>query len=441
MKKDEIASLLQRFLEAGKKGAEPYFDASEIDAMLEEFEQTEDYTHYEALLKLGLKLHPRSPDLKIRECKYLLYTEDYQRAMELVEGIADRDDFDCDTIRLECYSTMGQFPRAMELINRRTAENCDYLEDLFEFISPLLSDMEMTYEARELTTRGLQLFPDNIVLIDELCYIYELEGNFEQAIRVCNELIDREPYSYDYWFTLGRLFSLSNDFNSAIEAFDFALTCDNSPDNELKMLKAYCLYMNESYQKALEVYAEILNDEPSNLRVKYLMGECNIRMGEFEEAYHKLKEVVFNPGAEASAYVSFIRCCAETGREDEGVKRLREASLLFPGNLRIQSLFAVHLLESGDGEMAMKIVTRILEQLESMRRRNSCKNNDELLDDSDNNNNDDDEISEEELGEITKYYKNIFSSQIQPFDADRNISYISNEELTKAYLKNNNNNN
>ena len=33
------------------------------------------------------------------------------------------------------------------------------------------------------------------------------------------------------------------DYEKAIEAFDFALTCDDS-DTELKILKAYCLYID-----------------------------------------------------------------------------------------------------------------------------------------------------------------------------------------------------
>ena len=61
-------------------------------------------------------------------------------------------------------------------------------------------------------------------------------------------MIDKNPYSNDYWFTLGRLYSISGDYEKAIEAFDFALTCDDS-NEELKILKAYCLYMNENYER------------------------------------------------------------------------------------------------------------------------------------------------------------------------------------------------
>ena len=116
----------------------------------------------------------------------------------------------------------------------------------------------MNNEARDFINRGIDLFPQNLVLKDELCYNREIEGDIDGAISICNELIDKNPYSHEYWFTLGRLYSIKLEFEKAIEAFDFALTCDDS-DPELKILKAYCLYMNENYEKALEVYQDASN--------------------------------------------------------------------------------------------------------------------------------------------------------------------------------------
>ena len=155
--------------------------------------------------------------------------------------------------------------------------DCDYLEEVFEYISPILNDLDMNKEARDFVDRGLALFPDNLILKNELCYILETEGDVPRAIELCNELIDKNPFSYEYWFTLGRLHSMVGDYEKAIEAFDFALTCDDS-DTELKILKAYCLYMNESYEKAIEEYQEIEGDEEVMRRISPLMAECYMKL-------------------------------------------------------------------------------------------------------------------------------------------------------------------
>jgi tetratricopeptide (TPR) repeat protein len=436
MKKDEISSLLQRYLTASKKGTEPYFDADEIDAILDSFEEKEDYTHYEPLLKLGLRLHPDNSDLKVRQCKFLLFNEEPQQALDLLESLAGRNDQDTDMIRLECYCTLGQYPKAVGYLEKLIAGNCEYTEELFEFMAPLLSDLEMTDEAKELIARGMQLFPENSILTDELCYIYEIEGNYEAAIRICNTMIDKEPYSYDYWFMLGRLYSMANDFDNAIDAFDFALTCDDS-DTDLKVLKAYCLFMNENYEKALEVYSEIAVDDNVAYSIKALRAECYIRMGDFEQAYYLIKEVISKEDVDdASVYIRFIRCCIETDRESEASQVLLKAAERFPDNVRILSLLALNYLEHGKDDMALQVTGKILQRLSTMDREGDDEDEyKELFGDDEHH-----PLSEETLNKIIKYYKQMLQLKAETDMATKG-KYVPPEDLIRAYLNDKKNSN
>ena len=47
MKKDDISRLLQHYLSAKEEGKEPYFDADQIDEMLDSFEDSNDYTYFD----------------------------------------------------------------------------------------------------------------------------------------------------------------------------------------------------------------------------------------------------------------------------------------------------------------------------------------------------------------------------------------------------------
>lgn len=160
-----------------------------------------------------------------------------------------------------------------------------------------------------------------------------------RAIELCNELIDKNPFSYEYWFTLGRLHSMVGDYEKAIEAFDFALTCDDS-DTELKILKAYCLYMNESYEKAIEEYQEIEGDEEVMRRISPLMAECYMKLEQYEKAYQLLSTIINDPDMEdgPTNYINYIRCCTETERDNEASIMLFKAAQLYPNNVRLLSL-------------------------------------------------------------------------------------------------------
>lgn len=365
MKKDETSRLLHRYLSGHKEGKDAYFDADEIDDLLDSFEESDDYTYYDGVLALGLRLHPGNNELQIRKCRLYVYNEEYDSALALIGTIAETENQDLDMIRLECYCMMNAYDKVIEYTEKLIAGECEYLEDLFEYLVPIMSDIEMYDNALDYINRGLLLFPDNLVLKDELCYNLEIEGNLEQAIQVCNEMIDKNPYSYEYWFTMGRLYSMAADFDKAIEAFDFALTCDDS-DEEVKILKAYCLYMNENYEKAIEVYNDVAVDQTTQIRIKPLLAECYIKLENYEQGYILLKDLINKKGQadDANNYINYIRCCAETERRQEASNALIKASELYPDNVRILSLLALTYQENGNDKKALEMTERLFDVLD-----------------------------------------------------------------------------
>lgn len=378
MKKDDVSRLLQRYLSASREGKDPYFDADEIEDLLDSFEESDNYTYYDEVLALGLKLHPGSTELKIRQCRQFVYNEDFDSALSLIDNIAETDNQDLDMLRLECYASRKEYAKVLEYVETLEGRECEYLEELFEYVAPILNDMELQQEARDFVDRGLLLFPDNLILKDELCFNLETAGDLSRAIEVCNELIDKNPYSCDYWFTLGRLYSMIGEYDKAIEAFDFALTCDDT-DVELKMLKAYCLYMNESYEKAIEVYGEIAGEELVKDRIKPFMAECYIKLEDFDKGYELLSDMLTetHPEYEPSAYINLIRCCLETGHEEEVALVLQKATRLFPDNIRLLSLMALSQMDNGDEEQAMQTTDRIFDILD--RKEETNETDDESL--------------------------------------------------------------
>ncbi|WP_102408606.1 tetratricopeptide repeat protein [Parabacteroides bouchesdurhonensis] len=365
MKKDDISRLLQRYLNAKEGGKEPYFDADEIDDLLESFEESDDYTYYDEVLELGLKFHPNNTALLIKECKQYVYNNNFEDALKLIDSIAETNNEDLDLLRIECYCYTNKHNKAIEFVQKLITDSCEYQESIFECIIPILNDLDLFKESREFIDLALKMFPENFTIKNELCLLLEAEGKFQEAIKICNELIDKNPYSCDYWFTLGRLYSMLPDYDKAIEAFDFALTCDDS-DIELKILRAYCLYMNENYEKAIEAYSEVI-DNDDYYWIKPHLAECYIKLERFKEGYDILKQLLSKKEVkkEPTAYVNFIRCCLEIEREKEASTTLKKAMKLFPDNVRILSLLALTYLENGQEDQALNITDYLFNALDS----------------------------------------------------------------------------
>lgn len=338
MKKNRITLLRERYISAKKNHREIYFDTNEIDDLLDNLEDLGDFELYDEVLVLGLRLHPGDTSLQIRKCRQLLINDEVDEALTLIRQIGENGNPDLDVLELECYIYSDDYTKVIELTENLIARKVDYLDFIFECVAPALNDMEMYDEAIVYAEKGLRLFPESIILKEELCFSLENTENFDRAITVCNELIDKKPYSFDEWFSLGRLYCYKGNYDSAIEAFDFALACDDSVI-ELNMLLAYCLCKNGNYKRAIDIFREALSNDVYRERVIMLMTDCYIKMNDHESAYKLLKEAISTfPDSTLSLYIQLIGCCLEMERLEEAYEILMKAHSLEPDNPELDFL-------------------------------------------------------------------------------------------------------
>lgn len=360
--------MLRRYLEAKEKGLDPYFDADDIVYLLDSFEDSNDYEYYDEILALGLRLHPHDPDLNIKHAIQLAQQEKYEEALTLIESVEDDpDNEDLEMVRMGCYCATDRYPEARKIMKMLIDNDCDYLEAAFEDMTALLNDLEKFKEARDLLDLGMNLFPDNPILRIVCCHVLQAEGKIEEAIKLCNALIDEDPFSYEAWYTLGRMYALDNQLEKAIEAFDFALACNDS-DTEVKVMRAYCLYMNESYERALEEYQAIAEncDEEMKARIYPLMADCDMKMERFEDAFQLFNAIIDSPYLEdgATVTINYIRCCVETQHRSECLKTILKAVSLYPDNVQILSIMVLLLVNQGMNREAIPYFEGIIENLE-----------------------------------------------------------------------------
>lgn len=364
MKNEHGSRLVQRYLSARQEGKDPYLDADDILYLLDYFEKSNDTKLYNEVLRLGLRLHPDCPELQIEESRELIFDGQYEKALEKLNAIAPLQDLEADILRIEAYCSLNQYSKAHTLTKMWVKDQLEASEEIFEQTAIMLNDLEMPDKAREFVEWGLSLFPNNITLKSELCYILEMENDIPKAIRLYEEIIDSNPYSAEPWFNLGRLYSMVDNYEKAIEALDFAATCEE-PDLELLIFKGYCLFMNGSYEKAIEEYEEILRlyegDEDVHSHVGAFMAECYTRLGDYEKAYQIYTTIINEPDIqnEAINFIHYIRCCQETGRDKEISHILLKATLIHPNNVHILSMLALNLADNGHKEEAASVLDKV----------------------------------------------------------------------------------
>jgi tetratricopeptide (TPR) repeat protein len=333
-----------------------YFDADEIVELLDYFEDMDDFDHYGKVVKIGQKLHPHNTDIKIRNCKAHFYNNEFEKALASIEQLCDTEDEDLMLLKCECLCALDRYSELIAYLEALPITSDEEVQERYEYLAQMLHEQYDSKNAYDLVKRGLALFPDSITLKEELCYHLDMQGEMEQAIEVCKELIDYDPYSDDYWYILGRLYAITEVYDKAIEAFDFALVCDET-DLEIKLLKTFCYFMQENLEKVIEVYRDIFPEE-TYLITELIQPYMHIS-NDLELAYVLLKKMIEKfDNSETNSALRFLF----EYRDDEEANGLLDIADCFPCSLLF--LLFKELLFMAEGQQgAIQNIEQIIQMI------------------------------------------------------------------------------
>jgi len=349
----EEEDIILRYLKMENSGTKLYFDTDEICELLEYFEFMDDYDHYRKVVKLGQKLHPNSIEIKIKLCRLYLFNEEYEKALALIEKIGDAEDMDLIFIKWECLIALDRYDEVIAHIETLKINPDEELQDMFEFFAPVLNENYSYTYALDFIKRGLDVFPDSLLLKEELCLLFEAEGMFEEALEVCAELIEYQPFSTDYLYIQGRLYAVMQAYDKAIESFDQILIFDEE-DLEIQIMKAYCFLMTEQYTEMVDLYFSEFGEQ-----IEYLKTEID----HIEIGYMYLREMMEVFKIEFNLPATGIKIVPSSMFEhDEDANGFSLIADSFPGSISFFFLKELLLLVLGE-QSAIQNIEQMLEIL------------------------------------------------------------------------------
>ena len=174
-----------------------------------------------------------------------------------------------------------------------------------------------------------------------------LEGNFDQAISVINEIIKEDPDIIDAYFTLGNLYFKQRKFEKALEAFFEAL--DRKPDDAFTVINVANSYIQMSnLEEAEKFILSFLPSLPPDSLVNLVLGNIYNSQKKYDlaiEYYNKCLEL--NPYS-ASAYNALGEIYIIQDKITEAERYLRKALELNPGLLNVHYNYAQLHEKKGD---------------------------------------------------------------------------------------------
>lgn len=143
----------------------------------------------------------------------------------------------------------------------------------------------------------MKINDSNLEVIVDLAYAYESKGDMMKAIEYNNLLLDFNPYSFDGWVNIGRLYTMNGQYDKAIDSFDFALTIVED-DLPIMKMKGMALYMNDNVDESIALFRKCLTISPNDDAIYDSLFEAYEVMGLYDEMMYLIDMREKNIGSE-----------------------------------------------------------------------------------------------------------------------------------------------
>lgn len=272
--KKELQELIQRYEQTLAENKSVYFDADQFSDIAEFYDQVGDIEAARDLLEIALKIHPESDSLLLKKAKIHVYDSEYEEALHLLNIVFSGYDYDLYMVKIECFLQLDRYEDAIDLVSEilDNEENEDFHTVLAD-LGFLYIEADCFTEAITFFEQSLNIQPNNLDVLSDLSYAYEMQGNFDKAVLYTNQMLDIDSYNYDAWINLGKLYSMQEEYAKAVDAFDFAITINDSDINMIK-LRAHCLSLSNRAMEAMLIFKDLLKRDPKDATLYLLLCEC-----------------------------------------------------------------------------------------------------------------------------------------------------------------------
>ncbi len=300
---DDFEEVAARFKKMVKSNSSEYFDVFEVEGIVDQFLEDGNIKLAKKAVETGLRMHPSSISIKIRQAQVLMHEGKLDESLELV-SLAEK----IETNNPDLYLTKGavltlkgDLNMAVEAYEYALKMPIDELDETLYNIGVSFGQEGETHLALKYLKKAYQANPDNEIILYELGYYFDKDSQFENSIEFYSKYLDIDPFNHSVWYNIGITYNRMGMFEKAIEAYDFALVI-NDEFLHAHFNKANALANNNQFDSAIECYLEYLQLDKSNDDAHCYLAECYLNTDRYNEALVNYQKAIKLNDTNASAW-------------------------------------------------------------------------------------------------------------------------------------------
>ncbi|MBK7358415.1 MAG: tetratricopeptide repeat protein [Saprospiraceae bacterium] len=296
-KPDHILSkLITEFEEQGQILHKDHWEEKSYIRLIQHYEKQCQLDKALEVTGLALRLYQYKPDFFLIKAKLLLSLQKPQAAISVLDQAYAFSPFDHEIslLKAKAFALSQQFDESIKIIYdlKCTFSKSDLTELLLveAFIYETMKDFNKMFDTLK---EALTLNPNNHEALEQIWVSVEFSKKYDESVKLHQEIIDKNPYSYLAWYNLGHAYSCLGEYEKAVEALEYSFLINSHFEQGYLDCAELCLQVN-MYEKALRCYQEANEMFGPDAELIVYIAECLIKLNRHKEAKLKLQKAIYH---------------------------------------------------------------------------------------------------------------------------------------------------
>ncbi|WP_282162829.1 tetratricopeptide repeat protein [Ulvibacterium marinum] len=269
-----------------------FFDAEDFEEIIHHYLNHGKIALAKKAIKIGLRQHPGSIELKLLEVEVLVFENHLEVAEQLLDELQllDAHNEEIYIQRANIHSKNDNHEAAVLLLQKalELAENSFDIHSLLGMEYLFMDDFKL---AQKSFMKCVNFDEQDYSSLYNVIYCFEFLEDYDGAIYYLNDYLERNPYCEVAWHQLGKQYFTKEMYPEALSAFDFAIISDDSFIGAY-FEKGKVLEKLGKYKEAIENYETTVKIEDPTSHAYLRIGKCHEKLGNDEMAKYYYYQTV-----------------------------------------------------------------------------------------------------------------------------------------------------
>lgn len=255
-----------------------FFDSEDFEDIIHHYLNNGKISLAKKAIKIGLKQHPDSIELKLLDVEVLVFENNLDEAECLLDQlqIVDAANDEIYIQRANIYSKKDNHEAAVNLLEKALELSRDSFE-IYSLLGMEYLFMDNFEMAKRNFMKCVSFDPQDYSSLYNVVYCFEFLEDFDGAVEYLNDYLEQNPYSQVAWHQLGKQYIIKELLPEALACFDFAIISDD------EFIGAYfekgkVLEKMGKYNEAISNYETTIKIEDPTSHAYLRMGKCHEKL-------------------------------------------------------------------------------------------------------------------------------------------------------------------